>query len=105
MKKSLISMALLGLLASMLSGCVIGRHSGVYVPPAVVAAGVGAAVATTIIYEDDVVYPQYETAYVWDPIYECYFFVGPGGYHHYMPRGWGYRSHGVPHGVYLGSHH
>lgn len=100
MKKLLISVVT----ASLLSGCVVGRHGGVYVPPVAVAAVAGAAVATAIIYEDGVVYPEYETAYVWDPIYGCYFFIGAGGVRHNMPHGWGYRSHGVPHGVYHAPH-
>ncbi len=48
-----------------------------------------------------VVYPAYETAYVWDPVVGCFFFWG-GGYRHYMGRGWSY-GRGVPHGYFHGN--
>jgi hypothetical protein len=96
MKKNLIIVATLGIA---LSGCVVTPRGGVYIPPAVVV--VGAAVDTTaFVYEEGVVYPEYEKAYLYDPMIGAFYFVGRNGYRHNMPYSWNYRNHGVPHGVY-----
>lgn len=92
MKKSLIAIATM--LA--LSGCAVGHHGQLYVNPVAVGVIAGAAVAT-MMYEPNVYYPPYENAYVYDPVVGVYFFVGNDHYRHNMPRGWGYRTHGVPH--------
>lgn len=83
MKRLLISTVVI----SMLVGCVVTPAYRV-APVAVVTPG-----------SEMIVYPQVETAYVWDPIALSFFFVF-GGQRHYMPRGWGYHSHGVPHRYY-----
>lgn len=95
MKKILINVVMI----SLLSGCVVNGRSGVYVRPIAITPA-----ATTVIYEDGVIYPEYETAYAWDPHYNCYFFIGSYGVRHSMPYGWNYRTHGVPRGVYHRSH-
>ena len=68
MKKSI----LITILVASLSGCVVAPYrpyQPVYQP------------------EPVVVYPQYESAYIWDPVALSFFFVY-GGHRHYMPRGW-----------------
>jgi hypothetical protein len=81
-------------IVTMLSGCVVTPAGRVYVPmiPVVPAA------PPPVIYET-VPYPVYESQYYFDPTVGIYFFVY-GGHRHYMPRSWGYHSHGVPHGYY-----
>lgn len=82
MNKLLISLATV----AMLCGCAVvpvqSHNSPVYVEPQIVA------------------YPQYESAYIWDPLALSYFFVY-GGQRRYMDRGWAYRSHGFPHANFV----
>ena len=89
------SILIVSILAATLSGCAVGRHGQLYVSPVMVGAVVGAA-AATMVYEQNVVYPRYEQEYFYDPGYQVYFFMGNDHRRHYMPRGWGYHSHGVP---------
>jgi hypothetical protein len=75
MKNSLIVIALI----TMLSGCVVAPTP-----------------YYTVGYNPNyLVYPVYESAYIYDPVPGTYFFWY-GGHRHYMERGWGYRTHGVP---------
>lgn len=73
---------------AMLAGCVVAPlpYGRVVVAPA------------PVIVQPQVVYPQYESAYIWDPIAVSFFFV-VGGHRHYMDRGWQPR-HGYPRGYY-----
>lgn len=83
--KKLISVVVI----AMLAGCVVGpAYRVVPAQPVVVAPQDGM-----------IVYPQVESAYIWDPVALSFFFVF-GGQRHYMARGWGYHTHGVPHGYY-----
>jgi len=90
MKNSLIAIATV--LA--LSGCAVGRHGQLYVNP--VAAGVIAGAAVVLVYEQNVTYPYREQEYFYDRGYGGYFFFDNRSQRHYMPRGWGYHTHGVP---------
>ena len=83
MKKLLISTIVI----SMLAGCVVTPYHPYMVQPAVV------------VQPGEIVYPQVESAYIWDAALLSFFFMY-GGQRHYMNRGWGYHSHGVPHGHY-----
>lgn len=91
-------------LAIVLSGCVVTPRGRVYVPPVVVGAVAGAAVASAIVYDEGVVYPEAPAAYIWDPVVGVWFFNDGYGHRRYMPRGWNYRTHGVPRGVYHRGH-
>lgn len=67
----------------LLAGCVVAPVRGEYrVRPEVTA--------------EVVVYPQYEYDYYWDSRTQLYFYYGPRHEIRYMPRGWAYRTHGVP---------
>lgn len=48
--------------------------------------------------EEQIEYPQYESAYIWDPVILSFFFI-VGGHRHYMDRGW-HPRYGYPHGYY-----
>ena len=80
MKKILFLISIL----SVLEGCVVAPREHVYVP-------------TRVVYESDVIYPEYESSYIWESSVGLFFFVDVYGRRHYMPHGWGYRTHGVPH--------
>ena len=73
---------------AMLSACVVTPYRPYTVQPYVVQP-----------QPEVVVYPQVESAYIWDAALLSFFFVY-GGHRYYMDRGWGYHSHGVPHGHY-----
>ena len=79
MKSIIVILAIVGL-----AGCVVApyRPAPVYQPT-----------------QEVVEYPQYESAYLWDPVATAFFFVF-AGHRYYMDRGWGYRSHGAPRGHY-----
>lgn len=97
MKKNLIFVIAAVVLG--LAGCIVvpARHRVVYVaPPVVIGAAAGVAVASTFVYDENIVYPEYETAYIWDPIIGVYFFAGRDGLRHNMPHRWNYRTHGAP---------
>lgn len=66
----------------MLAGCVVTPARSYRVEP--------------VVTTDVVVYPRYEYEYYWDPKVQLYFYYGPRREVHYMPRGWSYRTHGVP---------
>lgn len=53
---------------------------------------------------DTIVYPNTESAYLFDMTVGAFFFWA-GGYRHYMPHGWSYRTYGVPHGYFRGERH
>jgi len=80
------------LAAGMLSGC--------YVVPVAQPTAYYAPAPTQFVYEEGVVYPTYASAYVWDAGLGVFFFVDAYGHRHFMPRGWDYMRHGIPHGVY-----
>jgi hypothetical protein len=103
-------------ISAVLGGCVVTPRHHVFVAPVVVAAPVvvvpspvvvAAPVVvvpspvpmpqTTMGFETNTVYPEYESAYVWDPAFGAFFWFGGHGERHYMPHGWNYRSHRVPH--------
>ena len=90
MKNILIAVVL----ATLLTGCVVAPRGGVYIPPVVVGAAIGAA--AVMVYEQNVVYPRYEQEYFYESSSGVYFFVGNDHRRHYMPRGWQYHEHGVP---------
>jgi len=48
-----------------------------------------------------ITYPTVESAYLWDPVIGCFFFVSRGN-RYYMDRGWAYRTHGAPVGRFHG---
>jgi len=73
----------------------MGRNGQLYVNPVAAGAVIG-AVAATMMYEQNVVYPRYETSYTYEPRTQLYIFVDGYGRRHYMPHGWNYREHGVP---------
>ncbi len=74
-----------------ISAAILASLSGCVVAPARPYAAV--QVQPEVVY-----YPQYETAYVWDPVATSFFFVY-GGHRHYMDRGW-HPRHGYPRGYY-----
>lgn len=88
------SILIVSILAATLSGCALGRHGQLYVPPVVVGAAIGAA--AVLVYEQNVTYPYREQEYFYDRGYGGYFFFDNRSQRHYMPRGWGYHTHGVP---------
>ena len=66
-----------------LAGCVVPHP--VYVEP----------LDPVYEYEPVVVYPVYQSAYVWDAGSGTYFFYDGGYQRHYMPGGWAY-GHPIP---------
>ena len=75
-------------LAVLLSGCVVtaGPYRG----------------AVRIAPEPVVMYPQYESAYIYDAPLGVYFFMHEGR-RYYMPHGWNHRQ-GYPKGHHQGNH-
>ena len=50
-------------------------------------------------YEQTIVYTRHEQDYRWDARYGLYYYINNSGRRYYMPRGWNYRLHKVPHSV------
>lgn len=55
-------------------------------------------VQPAVVVQSEVVYPQYETAYVWDPVAMSFFFMY-SSHRYYMDRGW-HPHYGYPRGYY-----
>ena len=95
MKHKIIAISI----AALLSGCVVA-------PTPYYATPVYSTAYTAPVYynPETVVYPDAESAYVFDVTVGAFFFWA-GGYRHCMPHGWSYRTHGVPRGYFHGERH